>query len=236
LLQTALAKKDKCSLLNLWLCRFNLHCCYGRRVIGNGVIPLNIKQMDKKEQERIVLNQFIEAYKNLYNSNDDFKILDREVIQKKFSNYNGENPDFVVLLNENFVGIELFELVRDNLENLNRSNSEDKLKIKNAPHLYSIREKTNSQDLFLMEDLAFAALERINDKIKNKLNNYISCPIWLIGYANKSYNIFLLSPYFDDNIQNEVASYISKNIIVDDRIQKIFLSEFSNKYLLLQIK
>jgi hypothetical protein len=38
LLQTALAKKDKCSLLNIWLCRFNLHCCSGRRVIGNAVI------------------------------------------------------------------------------------------------------------------------------------------------------------------------------------------------------
>jgi hypothetical protein len=36
-LQTALAKKDKCSLLNLWLCRFNLHCFSGRRVIGNVV-------------------------------------------------------------------------------------------------------------------------------------------------------------------------------------------------------
>ena len=37
MLQTALAKKDKCSLLNLWLCRSNLHCCFGRRVIGNSV-------------------------------------------------------------------------------------------------------------------------------------------------------------------------------------------------------
>ena len=64
-----------------------------------------------------------------------------------------------------------------------------------------------------MEDLADAALDRINDKIKNKLNNYISCPIWLVGYANKSYNLFLLTPYFEDNIQNEVASYISNNII-----------------------
>jgi len=36
-LQIALAKKVKCILLNLWLCRFNRHCCYGRRVIGNGV-------------------------------------------------------------------------------------------------------------------------------------------------------------------------------------------------------
>ena len=192
--------------------------------------------MNKKEKERIVLNQFIEAYKKLNNSNDDFKILEKDEIQKKFPNYNGENPDFVVSLRNNFFGIELFELVRDNLENLNRSNSELSLKIKNASHLYSIREKRNNQNLFLMEDLSLAATDRINDKIKNKLNNYISCPIWLVGYANKSYNLFLLTPYFEDNIQNEVASYISKNIIVHDRIQKIFLAEFSNKFLLMQIK
>jgi hypothetical protein len=37
LLQTALAMKDKCSLLNLWRSLFNLHCCSGRRVIGNVV-------------------------------------------------------------------------------------------------------------------------------------------------------------------------------------------------------
>src|SRR3972149_209809 len=181
--------------------------------------------MDKKEKERIVLQQFIEAYENINKRKDDFKILEKEAIQSKFPNYNGENPDFVVLFNGILIGIEVFELVRDNLENLNRSNSELKLNIKNAPHLYSIREKTNKHNLFLMEDLAEAALDRINDKIKRKLNNYISCPIWLIGYANKSYNIFLLPPYFDDNIQNEVASYISKNIIADDRIQKIFLAE-----------
>lgn len=192
--------------------------------------------MDKKEEERIVLNQFIEAYKNLHNSNNDLIILEKETIQKKFPNYNGENPDFGVLYNENIVGIELFELVRDDLENLNRSNLESKLKIKNAPHLYSIREKTNNHNLFLIEDLAYVSIDRINDKIKNKLSNYISCPIWLIGYANKSYNLFLLSPYFEDNIQNEVASRISMNIIADERIQKIFLAEFSSEYSLLQIK
>ena len=136
----------------------------------------------------------------------------------------------------NFVGIEVFELVRDNLEKLNRSKSELNLNIKNASHLYSIREKTNNQNLFLMEDLASAAIDRINDKIKNKLNNYISCPIWLVGYANKSYNLFLLSSYFEDNIQNEIASHISNHIEADERVQKIFLAEFSNKYLLMQIK
>ncbi len=192
--------------------------------------------MDKKEKEKIILSQFIQAFKNLNNYEANFEILEKEVIQSKFLNYNGENPDFVVLFNEKFIGIEVFELVRNNLEDLNRSNSELKFNIKNASHLNSIREETNGHNLFLMEDLASAALDRINDKIKNKLNNYVSCPIWLVGYANKSYNLFLLSQYFEDNIQNKVAAYISNHIIKDDRIQKIYLAEFSNKYLLMQIK
>jgi hypothetical protein len=192
--------------------------------------------MNKKEEEKKVLKQFIRAYKDFVNSKATFEIPEKELIQNKFPNYNGENPDFVVLLNNNFIGIELFELVREELEYLNRRNTELKLNIKNAPHLHSIREKTNDKSLFLMEDLAYAALDRINDKIKNKLKNYIACPTWLVGYANKSYNLFLLSPYFEDKNQNKVASYISKHIIKDDRIHKIFLAEFSNKYLLLQVK
>ena len=108
--------------------------------------------MNKKEEERIVLKQFIQTYKDFVNSQANFKIPEKELIQNKFPNYIGENPDFVVLLDNNFIGIEFFELVRDKLEDLNRSDSELKLNIKSAPHLYSIREKTNNQNLFLMED------------------------------------------------------------------------------------
>ena len=192
--------------------------------------------MDKKTEEKIILIKFIKAYKKIVDSDANFEILKKDIARNKFPNYNGENPDFVVLLNGSFIGIEFFELIRDNLEELNRNNTERKLDIKNAAHLYSIREKTNNHNLFLMEDLALAAMDRINDKIQNKLKNYIACPIWLIGYAHKSYNLFLLSPYFEDNIEKEVASYISNHIVKDDRIHKIFLAEFSNKYLLMQIK
>ena len=192
--------------------------------------------MDKKEEEKIILIKFIKAYKELIDSNAKFEFLEENIIKSKFPNYNGENPDFIISLNGGFNGLELFELIRNNIEELNKGNSEKRLKIKNAAHLYSIREKTKTQNLYLMEDLAAVALDRINDKIQNKLKNYISIPIWLIGYAYKSYNLFLISPYFEDKIENKVASYISNHIIKNNKIQKIFLAEFSNRYLLLQIK
>jgi len=188
--------------------------------------------MDKKAEEKIVLNMFIKAYNEIVDSNANFEILEKGFVEKYYPDYNGENPDFVVRLNEDFIGIEFFELIRNNLEEGNKSNSENKLDIKNAAHLFSIREKGNNNNLYLMEDLAIVASDRINDKIQNKIKNYVDCPIWLIGYANKSYNLFLLSPYFEDNKEKVVSSYISNHILKDDKIHKIFLAKFSNKYLL----
>lgn len=192
--------------------------------------------VNKKNEEEIILRRFIEAYKEQIDSYANFEILKESIVQHKFPKYNNENPDFVVKLNGLFIGIELFELIRNNIEELNKSASEKSFDLKNAAHLHSIREKEKSHNLYLMEDLAIAALDRINDKIQNKLKNYIKCPIWLIGYAAKSYNIHLLSPYFDDKIEKEVGEYISKHVLKGDRVQKIFLAEFSGRSLLLEIK
>lgn len=192
--------------------------------------------MNKKEDEKMILKKFIRVYQETIDSSSSFEILEKESAEKIFPNYNGENPDFVVLFNGKYIGIEIFELIRNKLEDLNKNLSERDLDIKNAAHLHAIRKGNESNFLYLMEDLAYAALDRINDKIRNKLDNYIDCPIWLIGYASKSYNLFLLSQYFEDKIEKKVASFISKNVLNDDKINKLFLVEFSNKNLLLEIK
>jgi len=87
-----------------------------------------------------------------------------------------------------------------------------------------------------MEDLAVVAINRIDDKIQNKVHNYINLPIWLIGYASKAYNIFLLTPHYDDHEELKIAEYISNNIISNPKVSSIWLAEFSNKNLLLEIK
>jgi hypothetical protein len=192
--------------------------------------------MNKKEKEKIILKKFIEAYQINIDSHSSITIIDNESAKKVFPKYTGENPDFVILINNNYIAVELFELIRDNIEDFNINNNEKKKDIVNAAHLHSRRKESNDHSLYLMEDLAIAALDRINDKVKNKLNNYINCPIWLIGYATEVYNMFLLSPYFEDGNENFVALYISQHVIIDERITAIWLAEFSNKYLLLKIR
>ncbi len=190
----------------------------------------------KKKAERIILEKFIRAYKEKIDSNSSFEVLTKEAIRINYPNYNDENPDFVLLFNDNYIAIDVFELIRENLELLNKNPKEKELNIRNAAHLYSLRQKKNLHSLYLMEDIVSAALDRINDKIENKLSNYIDCPIWLIGYASKTYNLFLLSPYFEDKIELEIASEISNGIIKSDRVTSIWLTEFSSQDLLIKIK
>jgi len=190
----------------------------------------------KKEIEIINLKRFISTYNEKINKNVKFEILDINKIKLIYPDYNGENPDFVLLINDKYVAVELFELVKDNIEPLNKNAVDELNNPKNSAHLYSQRVKRDDQTLYLMENLAEVALERINNKIQNKLKYYITCPLWLIGYADKTYNKFLLTPYNDDNIQKNVVDYISKNILRDKKIEKIWLAEFSSKNLLLEIK
>jgi len=192
--------------------------------------------MEKKEQEKLILQKFINAYKEQFNNYESIEILETSKAKLLFPNYTGENPDFIVLLNGEYIAIELFELVRNNVEPLNLQSSEEDLEIKNAAHLHSIREKNNSQSLYLMEDLAVVAIERINDKIENKLKNYINCPIWLIGHSSKPFNCSLLLPYFEDKIENKVAEYIASKIHKVNRIEQIWLAELFGETLLLKIK
>ncbi|MFA5805467.1 MAG: hypothetical protein WC879_12570 [Melioribacteraceae bacterium] len=192
--------------------------------------------MNKKDQEKLILQKFINVYKEQFNDLESIEILENSKAKLLFPNYNGENPDCIVLLNGKYIAIELFELVRNNVETLNLNHSEENLDIKNAAHLHSIREKNNNHSFYMMEDLAVVAIERINYKIENKLKNYVNCPIWLVGHSSKPFNCSLLLPYFEDKIENKVAEYIASKILKDNRIEKIWLLELFGETLLLEIK
>ena len=86
------------------------------------------------------------------------------------------------------------------------------------------------------EYLCDVAVERITDKINNKVENYINCPIWLIGCASTSYNIGMISSIFDDNFDKETIKYINSKIPFNKKVSKIFVAEFRSKSYLLEIK
>jgi len=173
--------------------------------------------MGNKKEEIEVLESFIAEYDN------KISILSTNEAKSIYSKYTGENPDFIVHYKSNYIGIELFELVSSKNENILMSQEEKKLGIKNLPHLRNIREQLGTKLLYENERLAEVAVERINDKLLNKIKNYVTEKIWFLGYANKPFNFSLLETEIEDNTVNLVLKYIKDHIILDKRIENIFL-------------
>ncbi len=172
--------------------------------------------MEQKVEEIKVLKKFINEFdKNII-------VLSLNEAKKIFPYYNNENPDFIVYYKANYIGIELFELVLSKNKNILMSQEEKKLDIKNLPHLRVIREQLGTKLLYQNESLADVAVERINDK-RNKIKNYVTERIWLLGFANKPFNFRLLDTEIEDNNVENVIKHIKYNIILDKRVEHIFL-------------
>ncbi len=170
-----------------------------------------------KQEEKIVLNKFRNVFDRSIN------ILSKEEANSIYPNYNGENPDCIIKFKSEIIGIELFELIKTNNENLLMSKEEKEHGIKNIKHLTIIREQLGTNLLYVNEDLPEVAIERINDKIQNKLKNYIPEKIWLLGYLNQQFNFALLKSEIDDGTIEQTLHYIKNNIAHNKRVEKIFL-------------
>lgn len=189
-------------------------------------------KIDKKEEEKHILEHFIDAYKEQIDNNSTFRILENEEVKLKYPGYHGENPDFIVQFNEEYIGIELFKLVGDRLSSLNKDLTG--INAKNIVHLNAIIEREERVDFIETEDLVKVAIECILKKLE-KIKNYINCMIWLIGYTPFPHGK-MVSAHFDDKRKDEVASIISSAIPNDGRVAKIWLAEFTSRSYLLKIK
>jgi len=186
--------------------------------------------MSKKEKEKAVLEKFIDEFDR------KIKIVDDIEANLIFPNYNGENPDFIVLYKENYIGIDLFELISTVNRNILMSRDEENRGAMNLQHLKSIRDKLGTNLLYQNEELAKVAVERINDKIQNKVKNYVTNKIWLLGYADRPYNFNLLNTVKEDGLEEVIQKYIRDNILYEERIQNVFLFQCLGKYQLFNIK
>lgn len=173
--------------------------------------------MNKKIEEIRILKSIINEY------DKKITILSEDEAKSIFTKYDGDNPDFIVKYNTNYIGIDLFNLVSSTNKNVLKSLEEKKLGIQNLAHLENIREKSGTKLLYENEELGKVVVERINSKVLHKIKNYVTEKIWLLGYANKKYNFRLLEDVIDDNVVNRVLEYVRKNIIYDIRIEKIYL-------------
>ncbi len=185
--------------------------------------------MGNKKEEIEVLSSFVSSYDNkiIILSTEDAKLI--------YPNYNKENPDFIIESNYKHIGIELFELASTFNPNLLKSKEEEKLNIKNQHHLKNKRDKLETKLLYENEELLNVALERINDKIENKLHNYVADKIWLLGYANKEFNFKLLDTAIEDYTAEFIKNYIRDNSTYSKRIEKIFLFMCFGKNKILEI-
>lgn len=185
--------------------------------------------MNKKIEETKVLKRFI----NVFDSH--IQILSFKQAKLFFPNYNGENPDFIIFYKEEHIGIELFELVSSHNTDILMSQEEKNLRAKNLPHLKRIRKELGTKLLHENEGLADIAIERINDKVFNKIKYYVTEKLWFLGYADKEFNFRLLETEIEDNTSNLTLKYIKDNIFTDKRIENIFLFQCSANYKLFNV-
>jgi len=69
----------------------------------------------KKNEEEDNLMRFVDIYHEEKDKLANFKLLNINEAKKIYSSYNGENPGFIVEFNGTYIGIEVFELIKNNL-------------------------------------------------------------------------------------------------------------------------
>lgn len=161
----------------------------------------------KKNDELFVLKCFLDCY------DETIQILSLQEAQIIFPNYTGENPDFIIKANSEYIGVELFELTPDFY-------STGKKNIQNNAHF----SKVYTKDLIPIPYITEVASSQINKKIK-KLDNYVTSNNWLLGYGLAEYNSCMLKDCLDDKEKDNCMNYIRNNIYMDNRVKKIFLYE-----------
>jgi len=185
--------------------------------------------LTKKDDEIKILKKFINK------SGMNIQILSYLDAVKEFPSYNNENPDFIIRLEDEIIGIELFKLISNKFVPGLLSVEEQKLNIINLAHLKNKREKLNTNLLYENDDLGNVAVEMINAK-KDKINLYITDKIWLIGYANEKYNFNLIKTVIEDDELSNVCKHIRSNIFVNDRIQHLYLFQCYAEEIIIEIK
>ena len=185
--------------------------------------------MNKKEEKLI-----LEEYKKI--SSFDFEILELNQAQKVFSLYTGENPDFIIKVGENYVGVELFmlcldeskvDLSFDEKKYVNRMqknaalpkkfNSIEKAQemLKNNPRAFALTRQDDSADIIK---------ERIKQKL-TKIKHYVTSKNWLLAYADEDFNLGLVRNIFADKEEQSYKSFIEQIIASATGIEKVILFE-----------
>jgi len=176
--------------------------------------------MDKKKKERNIIECFAKEL------GIDIEILSCSDARKVFSKYNGENPDFVILYKEDYIGVELFELTRDFSPGVYNKTGN-----KNFPHLISKKKnKLEITGLTQLDDLG-DILQELTEKKLKKINNYVTSRIWFIVYADQYHNIESLSAAREDGVLDKISNYIISKYDKLKMVDKFFIFDRINNFI-----
>lgn len=187
---------------------------------------------DKKEDEKSIISKFQKS------NQFSFQVLDTDKAKSIFKNYTGENPDFVIMKNREYIGLELFCLSLDKTNSLDGKIDENENQIKNLHHrqskfptivnnendLKKHLDSLNKYGLARQDGIEKILIERISDKIK-KLPLYITPKIWLLGYANEFFQTGMIENIYKDGLKNTLRQLILTKLSIPSQIEKIFLFE-----------
>lgn len=187
--------------------------------------------LQKNEEEYV-----IEKFKKVLN----FKILNLNDAKKLYSGYTGENPDFIIHYESDYIGIELFRLCLEKSDvpiqhgdgqykNLMQMQSlsgyfneltleqaqEDLIRRKNSPSLYP---------LIPSDDFVEILKEMLSKKIAAS-EQYVSSKCWLLGYVHEGCNDKILGNIYQDKMEKDIKLLIRSIVDGCSKIRKVILFE-----------
>ena len=180
----------------------------------------------KKDREKIILDRFLKI------QNQKFSILSEKEAKEIYPQYNGENPDCIISDGEEYIGVELFSLILANTAGVNPPfvnlahrrtrfpgiindlNTDVKAHL-DALKQYGLAKQDNIRDILLQE---------IPDKV-GKLPLYCGNKIWLLGYADETYQVKMVKRIEEDHMAEDLRALVFNKIAVPDRIERIILFE-----------
>ena len=185
----------------------------------------------KKEAERFIVTRFKKQCEI------PFQILDADAARTVYGDYTEENPDFIIRVQNGYIGIELAQLCLNKSPQLSGEQDHRGRQIKNLAHLSSKRckmfknltefeEALKNPDNFRLipqDDIEQVLLKRIQDKIK-KLSQYVTPKIWLLLYAKESYQTKIVESILNDRVEDSLRKSVN-GMNISDRIDKIYLFE-----------
>lgn len=180
----------------------------------------------KKIEEKIILENFKKAGKL------NFSILETEEAQKIFPLYTDENPDFIINLDGNYIGVDLFMLCmtksptsiqyggKKYINHMQRQSEHPNIvsSIEEFEEYIEKRKKNPEHYPLTRQNNPYGILQERLSRKAGKDKNYVTPKNWLLGFVDQFFNMGIVENIYEDQ---EVKSYQSLIRTIVGGIEKI---------------